>query len=138
MPYFYLNEYVLPHNLDERKALDRTMNTLAGLPMGYLDTLIDAAMTHHETMDQWCDDWRDENADRLDAFDTPEPEDQPEYEVACDAERRNVADEFHVTVEQLTNLASITALGRDGLAELRDRNELFWSIVEAAGMTIAA
>ncbi|VVD61160.1 hypothetical protein PCE31106_00103 [Pandoraea cepalis] len=135
MTYFYINPLYI-NDPDEQAALDRALAVLAGLPLGYLDTLIAAHDTYAATMDQWCDDWRDENADRLDAFDTPEPEDQPEYQVACEAERRNVADEFHVTVEQLKHAAVIAELGSGGLAELRERNELFWSIAEAAGMTI--
>ncbi|MCA7885519.1 hypothetical protein LGM58_20255 [Burkholderia contaminans] len=133
MSYFYLNAYSLPYNLDEREALDRAMNTLAGLPVGYLDTVLDAHDTYAETMDQWCDDWRDENADRLDAS---EPEDQPEYEVACEAERRNVADEFHVTVEQLKH-AAVIAQYTYGFADLRERHALFWDIAEQCGMAIA-
>lgn len=136
MSYFHINPFYI-RDPDEQDALNAALTVLAGLPLGYIDTLIEAHDTYAATMDQWCDDWRDENADRLDAFDTSEPEDQPEYEVACEAERRNVADEFHVTVEQLKHADMFASWGDDGWAELRERNEMFWSIVEAAGMTIA-
>ncbi|HDR9127188.1 TPA: hypothetical protein QDB31_004242 [Burkholderia vietnamiensis] len=135
MTYFYINPLYI-NDPDELAALDRALTVLAGLPIGYLDTVLDAHNTYAATMDQWCDDWRDENADRLDAFDTPEPEDQPEYQVACEAERRNVADEFHVTVEQLKHIAVIAEFGSRGEEELHARNKMFWSIVEAAGMAI--
>ncbi|MCA7967304.1 hypothetical protein LGM54_30440 [Burkholderia cenocepacia] len=121
------------NDLDERAALDRALTALAGLPAGYLATVIAAHEDWANAVEAWCDDWRDENADRLD---TSEPEDQPEYEVACEAERRNVADDHHVTADQLMHMAVIAGWGNEGVAELQTRNEMFWAIAEVHGMAI--
>ncbi|MCA7967298.1 hypothetical protein LGM54_30410 [Burkholderia cenocepacia] len=136
MTYFHINPFHL-RDLDERAALDRALTALAGLPLGYLDTLIAAHEDRANAVEAWCDDWRDENADRLDDLDWPEPEDQPEYADMCDAERRNAAEEHHVTSEQLMHMAVIAELGGDGLAELHARNEMFWTIAEHHGLAIA-
>lgn len=135
MTYFYLNTYCM-NDLDERAALDRALTALAGLPVGYLATVIAAHDDWTNAIEAWCDDWRDANADRLDAFDTSEPEEQPEYQAACEAERRNVADDHHVTAEQLMHMAVIAGWGNEGVAELQTRNEMFWTIAEAHGMAI--
>lgn len=135
MSYFHINPFYI-NDPDEQDALNDALAVLAGQPLGYIDTLIAAHEDWANAVEAWCDNWRDENADRLDAFDTPEPEDQPEYKVACEAERRNVADEFHVTVEQLKHIAVIAEFGSRGEEELHARNKMFWSIVEAAGMAI--
>lgn len=134
MTYFYINPLYI-NDPDEQAALDRALAVLAGLPLGYLDTLIAAHEDWANAVEAWCDDWRDANQNR-DDLDWQEPEDQPEYEAAVEAARQEAIVEHHVTVEQLTHLAAITECGRDGLAELCERNKLFWSIVEAAGMAI--
>lgn len=134
MTYFHINPFHL-RDLDERAALDRALTALAGLPLGYLDTLIAAHEDRANAVEAWCDDWRDANQNR-DDLDWQEPEDQPEYEAAVEAARQEAIVEHHVTVEQLTHIAVIAELGSGGLAELRERNEMFWSIVEAAGMAI--
>lgn len=134
MTYFYINPLYI-NDPDEQAALDRALAVLAGLPLGYLDTLIAAHEDWANAVEAWCDDWRDANQNR-DDLDWQEPEDQPEYEAAVEAARQEAIVEHHVTVEQLTHIAVIAELGSGGLAELRERNELFWSIAEAAGMAI--
>ncbi|WP_176322291.1 hypothetical protein [Burkholderia vietnamiensis] len=135
MTYFHINPFYL-RDPDEQDALNAALTALAGLPTGYLDTLIAAHEDSTNAVEAWCDGWRDENADRLDDLDWPEPEDQPEYEVAVDAARQEAIDEHHVTGEQLMHIAVIAGWGTDGVAELRARNEMFWAIREAQGVTI--
>ncbi|WP_343663247.1 hypothetical protein [Paraburkholderia tropica] len=134
MTFFYINTYGMTG--DDHEVLNHALTALAGLPIGYIDTVIAAHEDSTNAIESWCDDWRDENADRLDAFDFPEPEDQPEYEIAVDAARQEAIDEHHVTSEQLMHMLVIVGWGADGVAELRARNEMFWAIAEHHHMAI--